>query len=78
MAITSQRPAKYKTGERVAFVIRGASRDGVIVGHELAEHRRGYRATDGTLYLVRCDDGDYFDVVERDIADRVATVEDAA
>ena len=78
MAITSTRPARYGINERVSFIHRGTTRSGRIVGRELAEHRRGFRATDGHLYVIKADvDNELLEVVERHIAERTVCEQNA-
>lgn len=77
MSITSIRRPRYSIGDQVVFYQRGVSRSGLIVGRECAEHRRGYRACDHFLYLVRADDNSktLVELVERDIVQHLEEME---
>ena len=75
MAITSQRPAKYRIGDHVVCVHRGTSRSGRVVAYENALDRRGYYQP-SWLYSIQADtDGETFDVLEEQVMAR--TLEDA-
>ena len=75
MAITSQRPAKYRIGDHVVCVHRGTSRSGRIVATEDALNRRGYYRPMHLYTVVADTDGETFDVLEEQVMAR--TLEDA-
>ena len=78
MAITSQRPAKYRIGDHVVCVHRGTSRSGRIVATEDALNRRGYYQP-SWLYSIQADtDGEVFDVLQEQISDRTLEAEEYA
>lgn len=78
MAITSQRPAKYRIGDHVVCVHRGTSRSGRIVATEDALNRRGYYRPMHLYTVVADTDGETFDVLEEQVMARTLEAEEYA